>query len=107
MPVLRANAAQSLVSLPVRQVGPAHVTLASSHASQTMLKTLYEHFLVLYHSISSLSPSLAADHALRQEEEVYKKSSKLTYRNVKLCLALSYLQLIIIGDHPMRRRNQT
>ncbi|KXN86438.1 RNA exonuclease 3 [Leucoagaricus sp. SymC.cos] len=71
IPILRINAAQSLVPLPVRQ---------------TMLKTLYEHFVVLYSSISPLSPSLAADHALKQEEEVYKKSSKLTYRNVILFL---------------------
>ncbi|KAL9712879.1 RNA exonuclease 3 [Leucoagaricus gongylophorus] len=73
VPILRANAAQSLVPLPVRQ---------------TMLKTLHEHFLVLYSSISPLSPSLAADHALKQEEEVYKKSSKLTYRNAVIqCVA--------------------
>lgn len=53
-----------------------------------MLKTLYEHFAVLYSSISPLSPSLAADHALKQEEEVYKKSSKLTYRNAVIqCIA--------------------
>jgi len=72
-----------------------------------MLKTLHEHFLVLYSSISPLSPSLAADHALKQEEEVYKKSSKLTYRNVMLCLPLSYAQLTVSGRHSMRRCNQT
>lgn len=49
-----------------------------------MLKTLYDHFVVLYHSILPLNPTLASDHALKQEEEVYKKSSKLTYRNVSL-----------------------
>ncbi|XP_006460258.1 hypothetical protein AGABI2DRAFT_177880 [Agaricus bisporus var. bisporus H97] len=46
-----------------------------------MLTTLYNHFTTLYSPISHLSPSLAADHALKQEEEVYKKSTKLTYRN--------------------------
>ncbi|KAH9482740.1 RNA exonuclease 1-like protein [Psilocybe cubensis] len=66
MPVLRINAAQSSVAIPVRQ---------------TMLKTLYEHFVILYKSILSTNPSLASEHALRQEDEVYKKSTKLTYRN--------------------------
>ena len=47
-----------------------------------MLKTLYDHFAVLYHKILPSNPSLAADHALKQEEEVYKKSTKTTYRNV-------------------------
>lgn len=47
-----------------------------------MLKTLYEHFIVLYESLLSKNPTLASEHALRQEEEVYKKSTKLTYRNV-------------------------
>jgi RNA exonuclease 1 len=49
-----------------------------------MLKTLFDHFVVLYSSISAMNPTLAADHALKQEEEVYGKSSKLTYRNVNL-----------------------
>lgn len=51
-----------------------------------MLKTLYDHFLVLYHKILPSNPSLAADHAVRQEEEVYKKSTKATYRNVSAIL---------------------
>jgi len=49
---------------------------------QTMLKTLYDHFVVLYHKILPLNPSLAADHALKQEAEVYQKSTKTTYRIV-------------------------
>lgn len=53
-----------------------------------MLKTLYEHFVVLYNSISPLSPSLAAEHALKQEAEVYNKSNKLTYRNVIFFLSV-------------------
>ncbi|CDO71252.1 hypothetical protein BN946_scf184908.g9 [Trametes cinnabarina] len=48
---------------------------------RAMLKTLYDHFVVLYEKILPTNPTLAAEHALRQEEEVYKKSSKLTYRN--------------------------
>lgn len=47
-----------------------------------MLKTLWEHFKVLYHQIHEKNPTLAAEHALKQEEEVYNKSTKLTYRNV-------------------------
>lgn len=49
---------------------------------QTMLKTLYDHFVILYHKILPLNPSLAAEHALKQEAEVYQKSTKTTYRNV-------------------------
>ncbi|CAA7259853.1 unnamed protein product [Cyclocybe aegerita] len=72
-PILRVNAAQSLVAVPVRQ---------------TMLKTLYDHFIVLYHKIIPANPSIAADHALKQEEEMYKKSTKLTYRNAVIqCVA--------------------
>ncbi|EIW82112.1 ribonuclease H-like protein [Coniophora puteana RWD-64-598 SS2] len=66
VPTLRVNAAQSLVAVPVRQ---------------TMLKSLYEHFKVLYASILHANPTLASEHALRQEEEVYRTSTKLTYRN--------------------------
>ncbi|KAF9226555.1 ribonuclease H-like protein [Gyrodon lividus] len=66
IPVLRVNAAQSQVALPVRQA---------------MLKNLYDHFIVLYENILPSHPTLASEHALRQEEEVYKKSTKLTYRN--------------------------
>jgi RNA exonuclease 1 len=49
-----------------------------------MLKTLYDHFVVLYDAILPLNPTLASEHALRQEEQVYSKSTKLTYRNVRL-----------------------
>ncbi|KAK1236481.1 RNA exonuclease 3 [Marasmius sp. AFHP31] len=65
-PVLRVNAAQSQVPLPVRQA---------------MLKTLYDHFVVLYERVLPNNPSLASEHALKQEEEVYSKSGKTTYRH--------------------------
>ncbi|KIP10709.1 hypothetical protein PHLGIDRAFT_11157 [Phlebiopsis gigantea 11061_1 CR5-6] len=65
-PVLHINAAMSTVALPVRQ---------------TMLKSLWEHFKVLYQDISPKYPTLAAEHALTQEEETYSKSTKLTYRH--------------------------
>ncbi|KAJ7682703.1 ribonuclease H-like domain-containing protein [Mycena polygramma] len=64
-PVLRVNGAQSVVPVPVRQA---------------MLKTLYDHFVVLYEAILPSNPTLASEHALRQEEEIYKKSNKHTYR---------------------------
>lgn len=51
-----------------------------------MVKNLYEHFTVLYNAILPSNPTLASEHALRQEEEVYKKSTKLTYKNVSSSL---------------------
>ncbi|KAI6035160.1 ribonuclease H-like protein [Pisolithus orientalis] len=65
-PILRVTPAHSQVAVPVRQ---------------TMLKNLYDHFIVLYEAILPSNPTLASEHALRQEEEIYNKSTKLTYRN--------------------------
>ena len=47
-----------------------------------MLKSLYDHFVILYEKILPTNPTLASEHALKQEQEVYAKSNKLTYRNV-------------------------
>ena len=61
-----------------------------------MLKTLYNHFVVLYEAILPDHPSLASEHALKQEEDVYKMSTKFTYRNASLiilALSLTYLSL--------------
>ncbi|KAI0347258.1 ribonuclease H-like protein [Trametopsis cervina] len=66
VPILRVNAAQSQVAIPVRQ---------------TMVKTLWEHYKVLYEQLLERNPNIAAEHSLRHEEEVYAKSTKLTYRN--------------------------
>ncbi|TBU32802.1 Rexo1 protein [Dichomitus squalens] len=66
VPVLKVPPAQSQVALPVRQA---------------MLKSLYDHFVVLYEKILPANPTLASEHALKQEQEVYAKSNKLTYRN--------------------------
>lgn len=55
-----------------------------------MLKTLYDHFVILYQSILATNPSLASEHALKQEDEMYKKSTKLTYRNA--CLIYNPIQ---------------
>ncbi|TFY75030.1 hypothetical protein EWM64_g8984 [Hericium alpestre] len=46
-----------------------------------MLKSLYNHFTVLYDDILPLQPSLASEHALRQEEEIHARTTKFTYRN--------------------------
>ena len=51
-----------------------------------MLKTLYDHFVVLYSDILPQKPTIAAEHALKQEEELLKKSTKFTYRNVSTAL---------------------
>ena len=49
-----------------------------------MLKSLYDHFVVLYDNLLPSNPTLASEHALRQEDQVHKNSSKLTYRNVRI-----------------------
>ncbi|KAI0068640.1 ribonuclease H-like protein [Artomyces pyxidatus] len=66
VPVLSVNAAQSKLPIATRQ---------------TMIKSLYDHFVVLYDAVLPTHPSLAADHALRQEQEIYNRTTKLTYRN--------------------------
>lgn len=49
-----------------------------------MLKTLYDCFAELYSDILESNPTLASEHALQQEQEVYdKQSTKFTYRNVR------------------------
>ncbi|SJL01868.1 uncharacterized protein ARMOST_05192 [Armillaria ostoyae] len=64
-PVLRVSAAASRVAVPVRQ---------------TMLRTLYDHFTVLYEKILPKNPDIASEHALRQEDQVYQTSTKASYR---------------------------
>lgn len=61
-----------------------------------MLKTIYDHFVILYQSISAVHPTLASEHALKQEQEVYSTSNKFTYRNVRnvSALILSFVQLL-------------
>jgi hypothetical protein len=58
-----------------------------------MVKNLYEHFVVLYEAILPANPTLASEHALRQEVEVYNKSNKITYRNVHFVYHLSQIIL--------------
>lgn len=74
-----------------------------------MLKNLYDHFVVLYRDIISQNTALASEHALQQEEEVYKKSTKLTYRNV--CIHIFRFTLssyfLIIGRYHLHRCFET
>lgn len=75
-----------------------------------MVKTLYEHFKVLYAKILASNPSIAAEHTLRQEEEVYQKSTKLTYRNVWNALFIPFSpfnyshQAVITSVAALKRR---
>ena len=49
---------------------------------KNMLKSLYDHFVILYDAVLPQNPSLASEHALRQEQEIYERTTKSTYRNV-------------------------
>jgi len=48
-----------------------------------MLKTVYDHYVVLYEQLLPQYPHLAHDHSLKHEQEVYAASNKFTYRNVR------------------------
>ena len=77
-----------------------------------MLKSLYDHFVVLYHKILPTNPTIASEHSLRQEQEVYAKSNKLTYRNVwhafvetRRYLINSISQAVISSIASLKRRD--
>ncbi|KAF7332085.1 Exonuclease domain-containing protein [Mycena kentingensis (nom. inval.)] len=74
-PVLRVSGAQSTVPLPVRQA---------------LLKSLFDHFVVVYQDLLASNPSIASEHALKQEAEIYERSTKQTYRNavIQCCAAI-------------------
>ncbi|KAI0304099.1 Rexo1 protein [Russula brevipes] len=73
VPILTINAGQSRIPVSTRQ---------------TMLKSLYDHFVVIYNAILPQNPSLASEHALREEQEIYDRTTKSTYRNtVKTSIA--------------------
>ncbi|KAI0032042.1 hypothetical protein K488DRAFT_78726 [Vararia minispora EC-137] len=65
-PILRINAGQSRVPVNTRQA---------------MVDNLYDHFRTLYDAILQKQPGLAAEHALKQENEIYQRTTKITYRN--------------------------
>lgn len=55
---------------------------------------MYDQFRALYSSLLVLDPGLPARNALAQELEVYEKSTRSTYRNVRCDMYLvSTLQL--------------
>ncbi len=70
---------------------------------QTMLKSLYEHFKVLYEQITDKNPTLAAEHSLKQEEEVYAQTTKTTYRHVRVTPLNVTLnnRITVLGCHPL------
>jgi RNA exonuclease 1 len=55
--------------------------ILGSDTPQAMVKTIYEHFEQLYAQLRASAPHLAAEHTLREEADVYARSTKLTYRN--------------------------
>jgi hypothetical protein len=67
---------------PRLQVNPAQSKVAVSDR-QKLLAAMYDQFRALYTSLLVLDPSLPARHALAQELEVYEKSTRATYRNVR------------------------
>lgn len=75
-----------------------------------MIKNIFDHFSVLYEALLPTNPHLAAEHTLRQEEEVYKKSTKFTYRNVSEdkwhCTLMSHcsFQAVITAISNLKRR---
>ncbi|KAJ3799102.1 Rexo1 protein [Lentinula aff. detonsa] len=76
----RATQAPASTGAPVLRVTPATSTVAIP-VRQAMLKTLHDHFLILYENILASNSHLATEHALKQEQEVYASSNKFTYRN--------------------------
>jgi len=54
-----------------------------------LLKSIYDHFAVLYHALFSQNPTLASEHALRQEQEIYDRTTKATYRNTVITTVAS------------------
>jgi hypothetical protein len=57
---------------------------------QTMLTTLYNHFVDLYRNFHQHRPEIAHRDALKQEEEVYAKTNKASYKNVSTSLLISF-----------------
>ncbi|KAI9467018.1 hypothetical protein BJY52DRAFT_1235906 [Lactarius psammicola] len=66
VPILTINAGQSRIPVSTRQ---------------NMLNMLYNNFIALYDAILPEGPSLAREHALRQEQEIYERTTKPTYTN--------------------------
>ena len=64
-----------------------------------MLNFLYDAFVALYNDIRSQNPTLASEHALRQEQEIYERTTKSTYPNVIFfCLVLAASSSLTFSD---------
>ncbi|GAA5959380.1 hypothetical protein JCM8115_000093 [Rhodotorula mucilaginosa] len=69
---------------PPRLVPPRSLSHTPAVTRQKMINALYAQFLEIYTPgvlPSSLRQTLASDHALRQEEYLFSRSTKATYRN--------------------------
>ncbi|GAA5983432.1 hypothetical protein JCM10908_000284 [Rhodotorula pacifica] len=69
---------------PPRLVPPRSLSHTPAVTRQKMINTLYSQFLEIYTPgvlPSSLRQKLASEHALRQEEHLFSRSTKATYRN--------------------------
>lgn len=55
-----------------------------------MLSTLYKVFLELYRKFHQDHPELAHRHAVQQEEEIYAKTNKISYKNVSFATFVSF-----------------
>ncbi|KAH9062697.1 hypothetical protein EDB87DRAFT_1605401 [Lactarius vividus] len=66
VPILTINAGQSRIPVSTRQ---------------NMLKLLHTNFVALYEAIVPQGTTLAHEHALRQEQEIYERTTKSTYTN--------------------------
>ncbi|KAI9508949.1 Rexo1 protein [Russula earlei] len=79
-PVAVPTASSSATGVPILMVNAGQSKIPVS-TRQSMLKLIYDHFVVLYNAVLPQNPTLASEHALRQEEEIYGRTNKSTYRN--------------------------
>ncbi|KAG8948087.1 RNA exonuclease 3 [Tulasnella sp. 424] len=73
---------------PVLQATPATSKIPLKDRQQ-MLGQLYTHFTTLYAQILPRKPSLASEHALAQEVEIYNRTNAKTYRNATINVLLA------------------
>ncbi|GAA5875693.1 hypothetical protein JCM3774_002583 [Rhodotorula dairenensis] len=74
----------TVISGPPRLVPPRSLSHTPAVTRQKMINALYTQFVEIYTPgvlPSSLRQKLASDHALRQEEYLFSRSTKATYRN--------------------------
>ena len=77
----------------------AHILFLFLPHIKNMLKLLYNGFVDLYGAILPQRPTLASEHALRQEQEIYERTTKSTYPNVIIsCLVLATSSSLTFSD---------